>query len=260
MPSQLHKPLSQTICSAKVARSKSGSEPLRRAQYPGTFVDVGVRRCHGQDAVVQKERSAIIFSESAAATMLWQANETVRTVFCMTGRHVMTARGDRTAVLARVRRTRCWKNRCNNTSPPASAGAGDIAQGRALQPAFRDTSTGVIYPSRFTDGRPAPLHVLDGLPNSAVLARSLDGRVASVKQTVEAGFSRGGRFYTREEAAAVCQHLHPKGPLVAAWQFGQRLLFCAVQAGKGPKECNEVPSVKSLSSVRRRCDRNEYLP
>lgn len=126
----------------------------------------------------------------------------------------MSAKGYRTAVLACVRKIRCWKNRCRNGTSLDGLGVDDGEQQRALQPAFRDTSTGIIYPSCFTDGRPAPMHILDGLPSSAVLARSPDGRVVAVKQSVEAGFSRGGRFYTREEAVAICPCSQPHAPFV----------------------------------------------
>jgi hypothetical protein len=68
-------------------------------------------------------------------------------------------------------------------------------------PAFLDTSTGRVFLSRFTSGEPAPVHLLDGLPNEVVLFRSLAGRITAVKSTVMAGFIRGERFYTREEAA-----------------------------------------------------------
>jgi hypothetical protein len=114
-----------------------------------------------------------------------------------------------------------------------------------LQPAFRDTSTGVIYPSRFTDGRPAPVHVVDGLPDSAVLSRSPDGRVAALKQTVVAGFSWGGRFYTREEAASVRQRPHSTTLLATAWHLGRRFLFCPTYADSGLEKCNEASATKS---------------
>ena len=68
-------------------------------------------------------------------------------------------------------------------------------------PAFFDTLTGTVYPSRFADGRPAPLHLLDGLPAELVETRSATGRVIAAKRTVLAGFLRNGRSYTREQAA-----------------------------------------------------------
>lgn len=78
------------------------------------------------------------------------------------------------------------------------------AENRSLgfQPAFVDHETHAIYLSRFGDGRPAPFHVLDGLPRELVLSRRACGRVAAAKSSLVAGFVRDGRFYTREEAAA----------------------------------------------------------
>lgn len=70
-----------------------------------------------------------------------------------------------------------------------------------FRPAFMDGETGIIYPSCFSDGRPAPFHLLDGLPDEIVLGRSPSGRVAAVKSSVISGFVLGQRFYTREQAA-----------------------------------------------------------
>ena len=83
-------------------------------------------------------------------------------------------------------------------------GTGGVSQenhGHGFRPAFLDTETGAIYRSCYADGRPAPLHLLDGLPQSLVLTRASCGRVTEVKAPVIAGFALGGRFYTRDEAA-----------------------------------------------------------
>jgi hypothetical protein len=89
-------------------------------------------------------------------------------------------------------------------------GSGGVSQenrGGGFLPAFADTATGATYPSRFADGRPAPIHLLDGLPDEWVVARSANGRVTAVKDSVVAGFLRAGRFYTRAQAAeAMTQH------------------------------------------------------
>lgn len=69
------------------------------------------------------------------------------------------------------------------------------------RPAFQDTTTGEIHLSAFADGRPAPVHILDGLPGSWVLARDRRERVLAVKDTVIAGFVHQGRFYTQGELA-----------------------------------------------------------
>lgn len=70
-----------------------------------------------------------------------------------------------------------------------------------FHPAFVDAATGVIYRSRFADGYPAPVHLLDGLPDEVVAERNADGQVTATKSTLIAGFVRHGRFYSREEAA-----------------------------------------------------------
>lgn len=83
-------------------------------------------------------------------------------------------------------------------------GSGGISQENrsyGFRPAFLDTETGEIFPSCFTDGRPAPCHILDGLPQTIVAVRAPSGRVMAVKSSVISGFVRGGRFYTREQAA-----------------------------------------------------------
>ena len=85
-------------------------------------------------------------------------------------------------------------------------GTGGVsAENRQLgfRPAFRDTDTGQTYLSTFADGRPAPFHVLDGLPELLVLARDRHGRISRVLGTIVAGFLRDGAFYTRAEAAAL---------------------------------------------------------
>ena len=70
-------------------------------------------------------------------------------------------------------------------------------------PAFRDAQTGVVYRSRFADGRPAPFHLLDGLPNELVIARDRHRGGVIAKPSVVSGFVHDGRFYTRDEAAAL---------------------------------------------------------
>lgn len=70
-----------------------------------------------------------------------------------------------------------------------------------FRPAFLDFETQVIYPSRFADGRPAPVHVLDGLPEEVIVDRAPSGRVVSAKASLISGFVRNGFFYTRSAAA-----------------------------------------------------------
>ena len=73
-------------------------------------------------------------------------------------------------------------------------------------PAFLDTQTGAVYRACFADGRPAPMHLLDGLPPAVVAIRDPTGRVTALKSSVQAGFLRAERFYTREQAAAALRH------------------------------------------------------
>lgn len=72
-------------------------------------------------------------------------------------------------------------------------------------PAFQDTLNGTVYLSRFADGRLAPIHVFDGLPEAAILERTPTGRIVKVKPSITAGFVRTGQFYTRAQAARVVQ-------------------------------------------------------
>ncbi|WP_232428989.1 hypothetical protein [Aromatoleum toluclasticum] len=70
-----------------------------------------------------------------------------------------------------------------------------------FRPAFKDVASGEVYDSRFADGRPAPFHLLEGLPEEVVVQREPGGRVGRVKESIVSGFVLDGRFYTREEAA-----------------------------------------------------------
>jgi hypothetical protein len=70
-----------------------------------------------------------------------------------------------------------------------------------FRPAFMDLETAAVYLARFADGRPAPFHLLDGLPDELVLSRDAAGRIAELSPCVISGFEQDGRFYTRDEAA-----------------------------------------------------------
>ena len=87
----------------------------------------------------------------------------------------------------------------------ALAGTGGISEENrtsGFRPAFRDPTTGRTELSRFADGRPAPMHLLDGLPDTWVAGRDAFGHVTAIRQTIVAGFIHCGLFYTREQAAA----------------------------------------------------------
>ena len=89
----------------------------------------------------------------------------------------------------------------------AHAGTGGVSRGNAslgFRPAFLDFATLTLYPSRFANGRLAPFHLLDGLPDEVVTDRLASGRVVTAKASLIAGFERGGYFYTRQAAARAC--------------------------------------------------------
>jgi hypothetical protein len=78
----------------------------------------------------------------------------------------------------------------------AYAGTGGISRNNAglgLLPGFLDMRTGRIYRSRYADGSPAPVHLLEGL--------------REIRQYLVAGFIREDRFYTREQAARLAAQL-----------------------------------------------------
>ena len=84
------------------------------------------------------------------------------------------------------------------------AGTGGRSQENSslgFKPAFFDFQTQTIYPSLFADGRPAPIHILEGLPEEIIADRAPTGRVISLNATVISGFVRNGFFYTRAAAA-----------------------------------------------------------
>ncbi|WP_332671585.1 hypothetical protein [Aromatoleum sp.] len=83
-----------------------------------------------------------------------------------------------------------------------TGGRSEENRGSGFEPAFLDNETHRIYRSRFADGRPAPCHLLDGLPDEVVVARDGRGRVAATKGSLVSGFLRCGEFYTRDEAVA----------------------------------------------------------
>jgi hypothetical protein len=82
-----------------------------------------------------------------------------------------------------------------------AGGRSEENAGLGFRPAFYDFATQKIYPSLLADVRPAPCHLLDGLPDELVVDRTASGRVTSVKATVISGFVRNGYFYTRTAAA-----------------------------------------------------------
>ena len=88
-----------------------------------------------------------------------------------------------------------------NTVFRGSGGVSPENQGYGFVPAFLDQETGTVYPAQFADGRPAPMHLLDGLPDEIVVSRHASGHIQALKPSVIAGFLRRKRFFTREQTA-----------------------------------------------------------
>lgn len=77
-----------------------------------------------------------------------------------------------------------------------------------FRPAFYDTSSRTIHLSRFADGRLAPIHLLDGLPEQVVVSRDATGRIEAVSDAIVSGFEMYGRFYTRDEVSSMLALRH----------------------------------------------------
>jgi len=91
----------------------------------------------------------------------------------------------------------------------AYAGTGGTSQGnegQGFSPAYMDAETGKIVMSTFNDGRPAPIHLLSGLPDEWILEHDSGCEVPKLKGSILVGFVRGEQFYTRAEAAKACAH------------------------------------------------------
>jgi hypothetical protein len=75
-----------------------------------------------------------------------------------------------------------------------------------FRPAYLDGGSGEAVLSCFSNGTPAPVHLLDGLPESWILGRDHAGHVTATRPGIISGFIRDGRFYTREEAITATAH------------------------------------------------------
>ena len=87
----------------------------------------------------------------------------------------------------------------------AIPGPAGTAHRLGFSPAFLDFARMCVHRARFADGRLAPYHCLDGLPEEVVVRRLPSGRVVLAKATLISGFERGGFFYTRTAAARSCE-------------------------------------------------------
>lgn len=98
-----------------------------------------------------------------------------------------------------TRRTLVQENRRHADTGGVSRNNADLG----FRPAFYDTRTDTAYLSRFRDGRPAPFHLIEGLPADLFAPESTPEAVAALRPGVIAGFVLAGRFYTRDQAAGV---------------------------------------------------------
>jgi hypothetical protein len=72
-----------------------------------------------------------------------------------------------------------------------------------FRPAFLQQSSGRVEVARLESGIPAPMHIINWLPGEWAASRGKDGAIESLVPGIVAGFLRDGRFYTREETAAL---------------------------------------------------------
>jgi hypothetical protein len=100
-------------------------------------------------------------------------------------------------------RQRLW---AENLAYAKTGGVSQENRRSGFYPAYLDALTGTVLPSRYANGDLAPIHVLDGLPPRWVTERDPQGRVLKARPGIIAGFLRDGRFYTRDEAAALTVH------------------------------------------------------
>jgi hypothetical protein len=91
-----------------------------------------------------------------------------------------------------------------------TGGISTEAKANKFKPAFKDQETGKIYPSTTESGKPAGVHLLEGLPEDVVTTRHEDGEIDGVKDSIISGFIKDGKFFTRDEAVK-SQQVEGKG-------------------------------------------------
>ncbi len=101
----------------------------------------------------------------------------------------------------------CRPNNQQNIKAASAAYRGTCGESHTagtfnFAPAFRNTATGEVELARFADGRLAPMHLICGLPKAWATRLDAKGQVLELLDTIEAGFWRDNRFYTRDEARA----------------------------------------------------------
>lgn len=91
--------------------------------------------------------------------------------------------------------------KAENRQFQGTAGISQENREHGFVPAFHDRASGRNVISRYADGTPAPVHVMDGLPAEWIAEYDESGHALAARKGVIAGFLRDGIFYTREEAA-----------------------------------------------------------
>lgn len=87
----------------------------------------------------------------------------------------------------------------------AFAGTNGISQNSSrsgFKPAFLNCNSGRVEISRMESGMPAPFHLIDWLPEEWAASTRKDGTIKSLIPGIVSGFSRNGKFYTREQTAS----------------------------------------------------------
>ena len=87
----------------------------------------------------------------------------------------------------------------------AGTSGGNHAYG--FLPAFLDKISGEIYISCFSNGKRAPIHLYEGLPDSLVTKRDKRNRAIAVHKHVISGFFHERRFYTREQTIKLVKRI-----------------------------------------------------
>jgi len=105
-----------------------------------------------------------------------------------------------------------------------SGGISDENRALGFRPAFYDLETGEAHLSRFANGKEAPMHLLDGLPDELVAQRQENGRVTETTPGVIAGFVLHGQFYTRDQAARATQRMRHRADLLSNPEQHHQLL------------------------------------
>ena len=75
-------------------------------------------------------------------------------------------------------------------------------------PAFLDTDSGHVYQSRYSNGKPASVHLLFGLPGQLFKKGEPSRQQRPVKKSVISGFLLEENFYTRGQAAEILKHIN----------------------------------------------------